>query len=300
MTSTMPQVPAQARAGCSGLVDLVEHAAALQGWALAAACQSPARTAARPGRMTFLAAALFAAPLVLAPAAASPVHISLLDHGAACDGTTPDTAALGKAFAAAEAAVRRGASAAAVRVPRRRTCVTGPFKITANHTTLYLEAGSTLRASDDPALWTNSSVSRPTYGPARTLSGFVGLSSVTGSGIGGPGSLDMNGKAWHGGRLDPKNDYKNLPHFVIVHNSTDIVLQSATFLNGACWNIHLLYSTWCTIDRIRIETPFKGTDDIDVDSSTHVAISNSFISNGDDCIALKSGWDCFGIRAHLP
>jgi len=110
----------------------------------------------------------------------------------------------------------------------------------------------------------------------------------------------MNGKAWHGGRLDPKNDYKNLPHFVIVHNSTDIVLQDATFRNGACWNLHLLYSTRCTIDRIRIETPFKGTDGIDVDSSTHVTISNSFISNGDDCIALKSGWDCFGIKAHLP
>ena len=228
------------------------------------------------------------------------VNISLLDHAAACDGTTPDTAALRQAFAAAEVAVRGGASAVAVRVPAGRTCITGPFNISANHTILYLEAGSTVKASDDPALWREAGVSWPTYGPARTLSGFVGLCSVTGSGIGGPGSLDMNGKAWHGGRLDPKNDYKNLPHFVIVHNSTDIVLQDATFRNGACWNLHLLYSTRCTIDRIRIETPFKGTDGIDVDSSTHVTISNSFISNGDDCIALKSGWDCFGIKAHLP
>eukprot|EP01052_Picozoa_sp_SAG31_P045257 SAG31_NODE_8194_length_1498_cov_2.135811_2_plen_418_part_01 len=229
------------------------------------------------------------------------VSISLFDHGATCDGHTPDTAAFRKAFAAAEAAVRGAEVRAEVRVPASRKCVTGPFNIS-NRTTLYLELGSTVKATDDPTSWAVAGAVHPwpTYGPNRRLSAFVGLFFVHQSGIAGPGSLDMNGEAWHGGRLDPKNDYRNLPHFVVVYASSDVLLQSVLLLNGACWNVHLYRSTRCTVDGVTIKTPFKGTDGIDVDSSSHVSITNTVISNGDDCIALKSGWDCFGIRAHLP
>ena len=213
----------------------------------------------------------------------SPRNILLVDHGAACDGSTVDTAAFRSAFSAAAAAVRGGASAVVVRVPRGKLCITAPFNISANKTTLYLEAGSTVKASDDPALWPRTAVHPwPTYGPSRTLSCFIGMFSVHGSGIAGPGAIDMNGEAWHGGKLDPKNDFLDLPHFLLVYNSSDVLLRGARLLNGACWNLHLLYSTRCTIDRLRIETPFKGTDGIDVDSSTHVTIANTYISNGDE------------------
>ena len=208
---------------------------------------------------------------------------SLVDHGAACDGSTVDTAAFRSAFSAAAAAVRGGASAVVVRVPRGKQCLTAPFNISVNRTTLYLEAGSTVKASDDPTLRPRTAVHPwPTYGPSRTLSCFIGMFSVHGSGIAGPGAIDMNGEAWHGGKLDPKNDFLDLPHFLLVYNSSDVLLRGARLLNGACWNLHLLYSTRCTIDRLRIETPFKGTDGIDVDSSTHVTIANTYISNGDE------------------
>lgn len=159
------------------------------------------------------------------------VNISIIDHGAVCDGVTPDTHALGSAFAAASAAVHAGAETVVVRVPADHTCLTGPFNLTSNRTILYLELNSTLRALDDEALWPQG-YPLPTYGPDRLFSGFVGLYNVMHSGITGPGSLDMNGHAWHGGRLDKKNDYKNLPHFVIVHGSSDILLQDVTLLNG--------------------------------------------------------------------
>ena len=110
----------------------------------------------------------------------------------------------------------------------------------------------------------------------------------------------MNGAAWHGGRLDPKNDYKNLPKFVTVHSSEDVSLSGVSFINGTNWNIHIVYSTRCSVDGVRIVTPFKGTDGIDVDSSTHVIVENVIVSNGDDCVAVKSGFDCFGIAMHRP
>ena len=227
--------------------------------------------------------------------------IALLDHGAACDGRTPDTAAFRSAFAAAGASIHAGSrlDTAEVRTPGNRTCLTGPFNITSNYTTLFLEAGSTIKASDDPALWPRG-WPLPTFGPPYLFSSFVGLYSVRGSGISGEGSLDMNGAAWHGGRLDPKNDYKNLPKFLTVHSSADVHIQGVSLLNGANWNIHLVYSTRCSVDGVRIVTPFKGTDGIDIDSSTHIEVTDVFVSNGDDCVAIKSGFDCFGIAMHRP
>jgi polygalacturonase len=225
--------------------------------------------------------------------------ISLLDYGAVCDGVHPDTAAFNRALAAAGAAVRGDSSSAVVRVPARRTCLTGPFNITSDFTTLYLEADSVVKASDEPALWPVG-YPLPTFGPRALFSAFVGFYSVNGSGIDGTGSLDMDGQAWHGGRLDPKNDYKNLPNFVMVHGSANVGIRGVSLLNGCNWNVHLVYSTHCTVDGIRIITPFKGTDGVDVDSSTHIVVRNSFISNGDDCIAIKSGFDCFGIQMNRP
>ncbi|KAL0324207.1 UNVERIFIED_CONTAM: putative polygalacturonase [Sesamum calycinum] len=42
------------------------------------------------------------------------------------------------------------------------------------------------------------------------------------------------------------------------------------------------------------------TDGIDPDSSSHVCIEDSYISTGDDLIAVKSGWDEYGIAYGRP
>ena len=39
---------------------------------------------------------------------------------------------------------------------------------------------------------------------------------------------------------------------------------------------------------------------IDPDSSQNVVIEDSYLSGGDDAIALKSGWDCFGLDYNRP
>jgi len=42
------------------------------------------------------------------------------------------------------------------------------------------------------------------------------------------------------------------------------------------------------------------TDGFDPDSSSDVLFENSYVSNGDDAVAIKSGWDCFGVKYGVP
>ena len=42
------------------------------------------------------------------------------------------------------------------------------------------------------------------------------------------------------------------------------------------------------------------TDGIDPDSVSNMTIMNFFYIGGDDAIAIKSGWDCFGIEFNTP
>lgn len=42
------------------------------------------------------------------------------------------------------------------------------------------------------------------------------------------------------------------------------------------------------------------TDGFDPDSSRNIILEDTFISVGDDAIAIKSGWDCYGIIFNVP
>lgn len=45
---------------------------------------------------------------------------------------------------------------------------------------------------------------------------------------------------------------------------------------------------------------YPNTDGIDPDSCTNIKIEDCFIVSGDDCIAVKSGWDEYGIAVGVP
>ena len=75
-----------------------------------------------------------------------------------------------------------------------------------------------------------------------------------------------------------------------MSNAQDVVISGITIQNGACWNVHMIYSDniithGCTF---RSEEVWNG-DGWDPDSSTNCSIFNCKFYTGDDAVAIKSG-----------
>lgn len=72
--------------------------------------------------------------------------------------------------------------------------------------------------------------------------------------------------------------------------------------NSPFWTVHFVYSSHIEIDEMTILAPLssRNTDGIDIDSTSNVVIRNSFISVGDDVIALKSGFNYCGREFGMP
>jgi polygalacturonase len=66
------------------------------------------------------------------------------------------------------------------------------------------------------------------------------------------------------------------------------------------WVMNPLYCTNVTIDRVTVTCSGPNTDGCDPDSCTDVLIKDCHFSDGDDCIAIKSGRDADGRRVNIP
>jgi polygalacturonase len=56
------------------------------------------------------------------------------------------------------------------------------------------------------------------------------------------------------------------------------------------------------VHHVAVEAPHSSpnTDGFDPDSSRNVLVEHSSYVGGDDCVAIKSGWDCFGVEYNKP
>ncbi|RWW28771.1 hypothetical protein GW17_00006733 [Ensete ventricosum] len=85
--------------------------------------------------------------------------------------------------------------------------------------------------------------------------------------------------------------------------SRDIVISNITLRDSPFWTLHPYDCKNVTISNLTILAPVSGapnTDGIDPDSCEDVVIENCYICTGDDGIAIKSGWDQFGIAYKRP
>ena len=94
--------------------------------------------------------------------------------------------------------------------------------------------------------------------------------------IQGPGVLDQST------RMIRKNT-------IYVRRSRNVVIEDVLLLDTFEWSIHLSFSREVALRRVRVIGWRPNCDGIDILSSSHVTVSDCFLRNSDDCIAIKAG-----------
>uniref|UniRef100_A0A0E0GG44 Pectate lyase superfamily protein domain-containing protein n=1 Tax=Oryza nivara TaxID=4536 RepID=A0A0E0GG44_ORYNI len=230
-------------------------------------------------------------------------HVArITEYGGVGDGRRSNTAAFAKAVA--DLSLRAGDGGAALVVPKGKW-LTGPFNLT-SHFTLFLDHGAEILASQNLEDWPLIAP-LPSYGrgrdePGPRYSNFIAGSNLTDVIITGRnGTINGQGQVWwekfHAKELTYTRGY-----LLELLYSNNIIISNVTFVDSPSWNLHPTYCTNVTISGITILAPLNSpnTDGIDPDSSSHVKIEDSYIVSGDDCIAVKSGWDQYGIKFNMP
>ncbi|CAL9780824.1 unnamed protein product [Musa acuminata subsp. burmannicoides] len=227
---------------------------------------------------------------------------SLTDFGGVGDGVTSNTAA----FAAAVANLSKVAcdGGAMLVVPAGRW-LTGPFNLT-NHFTLFLDHDAVILATQDINEWSIIDP-LPSYGRGRDSTGGRYNNFIMGYNLtdvvitGNNGTIDGQGETWW--KMFRNNELNHTRGYLIeLVYCTQVLISNITLVDSPSWNVHPVYSSQVIVSGITILAPVDSpnTDGINPDSSSNVRIEDCYIVSGDDCIAIKSGWDEYGIAFNMP
>ncbi|KAL5728553.1 hypothetical protein ACHQM5_001624 [Ranunculus cassubicifolius] len=232
-----------------------------------------------------------------------PFVFNLTDFGGVGDGITMNTNAFMKAMERIEKFGKRGGGQLNVEAGN---WLTGPFNLT-SHVTLFLDQDAVILGADDEKLWP---LLPPlaSYGSGREQPGPRYGSLIHGQNLtdviitGHNGTIDGQGKAWW-----KKFRQKLLKHtrgpLVQIMRSSNIQISNITLRNSPFWTLHPYDCKNVTISGVTILAPIfqaPNTDGINPDSCDNMVISDCYISVGDDGIAIKSGWDQYGISYGRP
>ena len=210
------------------------------------------------------------------------------------------------------------------------TFLTGPIIMKSN-ITLYIDAGSTIRFSDDFEDYLPMVQSRWEDIRVKNFKSQIYAYRCNNIAIRGDGHLDGQGRKWwdfmqslnSGKKVDnkwqeifkkenaellakdtytsTKNNFLR-PPMITAYECNGVLIDGVSFSNPPFWTIMPAFSDNITISGITIENPDNSpnTDGIDPSSCRNVHISNCHISVGDDCIVIKSGRDKDGREANCP
>ncbi|CAK8560788.1 unnamed protein product [Lathyrus sativus] len=228
--------------------------------------------------------------------------VSLKDFGGVGDGKTSNT----KAFQSAISHLSKYDSeeGSQLYVPAGKW-LTGSFSLI-SHFTLYLHKDAVLLASQDVKEWPVIKP-LPSYGRGRDAAAGRYTSLIFGTNLtdvivtGDNGTIDGQGSFWWQ-QFHKKQLKYTRPYLIELMFSDNIQISNLTLLDSPSWNIHPVYSSNIIIKGITIIAPIRSpnTDGINPDSCTNTKIEDCYIVSGDDCVAVKSGWDEYGIKFGWP
>lgn len=239
----------------------------------------------------------------------------ITQYGAVADGTTDCTAAFASAIAACTTS-----GGGRVVVPAG-TFLSGPIHLK-SHVNLHLRAGATIRFTTNTMAYMPPVFTRfeciELMGYAPPIYAF----EQTDIAITGTGTLDGQGEFWHRWIKEWDADVRRLvelgsagvpvkervfgegfklrPNFIQPVRCKNVLIADVRVINSPMWALNPVYCTNVTIRGVTVETEGPNTDGCDPDSCTDVWIKDCVFSNGDDCIAVKSGRDEDGRRVNIP
>jgi polygalacturonase len=201
--------------------------------------------------------------------------------------------------------------------------LTGPLEMRAG-VTLLIDEGVTLFGSRDAELYEMKGAGakdglcgtiagdapvavfpvppRPANGGCKPL---ISVKDVKDAGIMGDGVIDGRGYAkilgkdyswWEmARRAEPKNERYFSPRMIVANHADGLVLYRITLHNSTNFHVSVSGTNGFTAWGVHLLTPTvkgqdaRNTDGIDPASSSNITIAHSWIDNGDDNIAIKSG-----------
>ncbi|HEY1572617.1 MAG TPA: glycosyl hydrolase family 28 protein [Pseudonocardiaceae bacterium] len=184
--------------------------------------------------------------------------------------------------------------------------LSGPLKVGGGET-LLVSPGVTLFASSNAAQY--QVAGKPTCGTVQSSDGgcvsFITvngsnaaiLGTTTGSGtqgrIDGRGDITLHGgtESWYQLALDAKNNGGDQNNSTLITASANsFTLYDVDLLNSPFFHVAFRDADGFTAWGVRIDTPdtAKNTDGIDTFGAADVTVTDSFISDGDDCVAIKA------------
>ncbi|QHO19777.1 putative polygalacturonase [Arachis hypogaea] len=231
-----------------------------------------------------------------------PHSVSILEFGAIGDRKTLNTIAFQNAIFYLMSFADKGGTQ--LYVPPGQW-LTESFNLT-SHLTLFLERGAVIIGFQDPFHWKVINL-LPSYGRGIKAPAGRYLSLINGYMLndvvitGNTGTIDGVGSIWWRSFTSHSLNYSR-PHLIKLVASNSVVVSNITFLNTPTYGIHPVYCSNVHIHNISISAPSESPFTVGIvpDSSDNVCIEDSTISMGFDAIALKSGWDEYGITYGRP
>jgi polygalacturonase len=187
---------------------------------------------------------------------------------------------------------------------------------------LHVSEGATIRFMTNTAAYLPVVFTRYECTEVMNFSPPLYALEQTNIAITGKGTLDGQGQWWHQWRAQWGADSRALvdmgnrgvavaerlfgeghflrPNFIQPVRCRNVLIEGVRVINSPMWTVTPLYCTNVTIRGVTVETRGPNTDGCDPDSCTDVLIENCVFSNGDDCIAVKSGRDGDGRRVNIP
>jgi polygalacturonase len=240
---------------------------------------------------------------------------AVTNYGAKGDGVTDSTKAFKEAIDACH-----DAGGGRVVVPAG-VFMTGAIQLKSN-VDLDLASGAIIRFSTDPKSYLPVVFTRYEGTEVMNYSPFIYALGQENIAITGAGTLDgqASKSVWYSWKQipDPRElvDMGNRnvpvdqrifgegrhlrPNFIQPVRCRNVLIQGVHITDSPMWVMNPLYCTNVTVDSVTVACRGPNTDGCDPDSCTDVLIKDCHFSDGDDCIAIKSGRDVDGRRVNIP